>query len=183
MIIDYIVKAVIFLGLMSVIILWAVPLHFVVGGGCEQVNILPNESPAFSNMIKDAGPIGQRYFIKMEDTGPIQQRCSIKTEDAGPIQQRCSIKTEDAGPIEVAYIAEEVASIEQIYCIIKTEEDVSVEHKDYSVLTENAKSVEQEHHVQRDAAEEVDMEVKSLETNFKMFKDVFTLLITDLSVI
>ena len=165
--------AVIFL---SLIILWAVPLHSVDGSGCEQVNPSPSEkSPAFPDMIEDAGPIEQSYSIKTEDAEPIEQNYSIKTEDARSMEHRCYIVTEDS------------RSIEQKYSI-KTEDDASIDIKYHLIdAKEEASSVEQEHHsVQmEDAAsmeDDVTMEVKLVETNFKMPEQVCILLIAEISV-
>ena len=154
--------AVIFLGLMSVIILRAVPLHFAGRGGCKQVNpSLNEESPALPDKIKDAGPIEQIYCIKTEDTGCIEQIYYIKTEE-----QRYSIKTEE----QIYSIKiEDVEPIEQIYSI-KTEEAISAEQDHHFVQTDDASSAE----------EDVAVGKKTLETNFKMSEEVCILFIYSL---
>ena len=152
---------------MVVIFFRAVPLDFAGGGGCEQVNLsLSEESPAFPDMMEDAGPIEQLCCIKMEDANNIEHIYCIETEDAGLIEQMNVIKSED------------VASIEQKYPLIKTEEEsVSVEQDHHSVQTEEASSVEQELNFVtiEDAAsaeEDITMEVKSFETYFKTPEEV-----------
>ena len=147
-------------------------MNFAGGGGCEQVNLsLCEESTAFPDTVKDDGPIEHIYCIKTEDAKPIEEIYCIKTEDTGPIEQIYSVKTEDVAPIEVKND------------LIETEEAaVSVEKEYYSVV-----SIKQEHHFvktenESSAEEDITVEVKALDSNFKMPKEVCILYIHDLSV-
>ena len=139
-------------------------MQFAGGGGCEQViHSLSEESPAFPDMVKDAGPIEQRYSIKLENCGLLEQRCSVETKNAGPIDHRYYIKTVEA------------ASIEKTYSLIKTEDAGSLEQEHHSVYMEDAASAEKD----------VNMEVKSSETYFSMpstMKKVWIFLLYDLLV-
>ena len=112
------------------------------------------ESPAFPDIMKHAGPIEQRYSVNTEDAKPIEQIYCIETEDAAPIEQKYSIKTEETVR---SVQTEDVASIEQEHHLVTIEDCVSAE-------------------------EDVTMEVKSLETNFKMPDEVCISLLNNLSV-
>ena len=168
---------------MFVIILQAVPLHLAGGGGCEQVNpSLSEESPAFPDMMKDTGDMEQIYCVQTEDTGSIEQIYCIKTDDAGPIEQIYCIETE-----EERY---SIKTEEQIDSI-KTEDVELIEHR-YSIKIEEVTSAERDHHslhtqdAETDdassAEEDVTIEKRTLETNFKMPEEVCILMIYSLSV-